>query len=119
MIILLFFCCCYFRSSNLKETINYLHKSLSEICSSSHLEGLNYYGGLSKTHCKCGPQTLHYATFKNGKPSEIKEDKIKCMKCKQPIKDEQKVGISYLLYHSVHDNVFLSQIPEIPVEGEL
>ena len=70
-----------------------LHDSLSEICRSSHLEGLNYCGGILKTHCKCGPQTLHYATFEDGKPSKIQEDNVRCTTCKQPIKDEQRVCI--------------------------
>ena len=77
-----------------------LHKSLSEICLSSHLEGLNYCGGILTTNCtKCGSQALHYVTFEDGKPLEIEEDKIRCMTCKQTIKDEQKVCIlySYLL----------------------
>ena len=69
-----------------------LHDYLADICRDSHLEGLQYVGGISGNIC-CQPRkpTLHYVEFKNGKNLEHDEDEVWCISCKQKIKEEQKL----------------------------
>ena len=69
-----------------------LHKYLTDICCDSRLKGLQYVGGISTNICcKPGKPTLHYVKFKNGKNSEDDEDDVRCISCKQKIKEEQKL----------------------------
>ena len=69
-----------------------LHGYLADICHESHLEGLQYVGGISRNVCyQPGKSTLQYVEFKSGKNLEHDEDDVRCISCKQKIKEGQKL----------------------------
>jgi len=59
---------------------DYIHKHLCDICKSSHLEGLAYYGGPEVKCEKCKPSVLHCVEYKNGEENEINATPV-CPKC--------------------------------------